>query len=243
MKRVFIILLLLLLGCKKQQTEEEYLKHLKEDCNYYAKIANNEIEKGNVYLFTGNKLGDIKTEYFIFKKYGNVEYLHYYPESIHECFMKVMEEKIGQKNKAQIFSSIDSLTLIENKKFEKWLSLKTDSPYLSYNTDGAVFSTIDIEDPKVIYPINNDNFKKDLVKTILKKDMTFFETSFWITINNDGSFDKIEVYRKHSELITNYVTEKLRNAKWKPGCIKQNKKKIKTIFFYRITKPKDTKSK
>lgn len=209
---LFCILLFLLLSCRK----EEFVSN---HCVEQIKVAKNELRKGNLFFYHRKNYSEA-IQYFIFKKYGLVDYLELYPTATDSCFTSEMNKKIETKISIdRVTKDIDSLYKIEESNLDESIAKKND--YINCFYDDISSITVDITRPTLISYKDIYQFDKYLIKTILTFDKSFKSCSFWIVINQKGDVEKIEIYKKHSSKITtDFIIKELSKTKWKPAGLK-----------------------
>lgn len=228
---IFICFSLICLSCNQNEKK-------KQNCLYGNQMAFNEIKKKNLYFYSKNNYSEL-TEYYLFKKYGVLDYIEFYPFSADSCFIKQMNKAIVNRNinLNKLSSVADSLKASEELKYEKHLqSLKKRNDrkeYLSTFVDGYISPNVDVKYPKMIYPCNRKDFNKKVINQILAIDSTFQRASFWIVIDKKGIVQKIENYKKHSEKIDNIIKESIFNTKWEPSSSVYSGRQYESrIVFY-----------
>lgn len=200
-------------------------------CKNEAESSRIEISRENIYYFHRHNYSKV-VEYTIFKKYGLIDYMEYYPFTTDSCFEITMNEKIEK--------SVKKLNLlnVETTKYKKDEEIRN----LKYNRDNikyldSIYSPIgNIGYPVMIYPMNERNFKESLIKQIKEIDTSYESSSFWIVINDKGKVEKIERYKKHSLKTDDLIKERLVHSKWIPSLNKKDSTFVRSRIIFRISK-------
>jgi len=232
---ILAVLLSVLLFLNCNNTEEESNLKIK-------KIAKEEISKDNIFFYHKKNYSEA-IEYFIYKKYGLIDYLELYKYSIDTSFINMMNTSIKQKKIFinNIKSDIDSLSELEKKKYNAYLILIendkkfVDRQYNEFFYDGYLSSILNTEYPTMIYPSSFYLFNKSISNDILKKDAKFSSVSLWVVIDKKGNVKCVEVYKKYSTVIDNFILEKVKETKWTPSILKNSKDTLETRIKIKIT--------
>lgn len=226
MKKLFIILYLIYctISCK------EKVNRFENKCNEIKSIAQNEIKKGNIYLYSKHNYSELEW-YFIFKKYRIIEYTDFYPISIDSCFIYEMNKYI-EKNISPIRNIIKDLDSLENSNYFKF---KNDEKQTFF--DGIHEFPRTYKERREIQHPSFDELRDTLNKKIMLIDSTFSKNSFWLEINDNGEIENIEIYRSHSKKVDSLVVCELNKIKYEflyPKILK-NKSGFRKYYFINNT--------
>jgi hypothetical protein len=191
-----------------------------------------EKSKGNLFFYHRKNYSEA-IKYYLFKKYNLVDYLQFYPTSTDSCFIEIENKWIFKKiNKNKLYKTIDSLYLIDSEVSEKSVQKKEEF-YRNLN-DSVFFYSSDLSYPKIVFPKDQKMFLKRLKSQAIKKDETYYSSSYWLTINKNGKVEKIEKYKAHSLTIDNFLINELYKTKWESSQINKNKIKVKFRMLINI---------
>lgn len=209
-------LTIFLFSCKKNENL------IVTDCQIMKNQAIKDYTNGNlvnVLTYDNNKQ---TSDYYIFKKYGLINYLQFYPHSTDTCYESKTKEFLKEKgvNFKDVLYDLDSL----KKQHFKWSSqINKDSLSRELFSKDKFFDEIlsegiSITRPEMIEPSVYNNIKIILTKEGFKK----VNNSFWIVVDTLGNTENIEIYKKHNKIADSIVESHLQNLKWKPAKFKNN---------------------
>lgn len=212
-----------------------------EDCTNVNSFVTNNFEKGNYIFVVSENAQYFEYEYYYaFKKYGVINYLHFYPESVDSCnIINIKKQLIRREIPIDyIVNDLDSIVKIKNEKHSKYLSkyLSYKDAFLRKYEDNVLeFNGAFLTRPVLVNESFSD-FDNKLIYEILKIDSTFSQSSFWIVVDSTGSISKIERYVKHSNKVDNLIIESLKKTKWKPSILKKEKNPVSVRFVYSLNR-------
>lgn len=226
MRRIclFLIFFMTILGCKKDSQNNR--------CSEGIKLSSIEKSRGNIYYIHKANYSDV-TEYFIFKKYGFIDYIQLHSVVSDSCFKKEMNkniESIIKKNIKYLNTEVEKLKKEEELNFDyikKGYQKFLDSIYLP---------SVNVDYPLMRYPMQERNFKEYLIEAIKEIDDTYDSSSFWIVINKKGEVEKIEKYKKHSFKIDSFIESELKKTHWVPAIDKTDSTFVSSRIIFMLKK-------
>ena len=227
----FYFILFLFLSCNN--------KFITDECNNAIANAKSEIEKKNIYY--NFNVDDEITNYYIFKKYGLINYLELFDKSKDSCFKKIMLQEIKSRgiNIYTLKNEIDSMndkissTIYNTIKSFNYKS-QNDYPLFKFTDGIPEFDADGYMRPRIVYPEDSDKFLYKIQSEVSTLDPTFDSSSFWIKLDKYGVVKSIEFYKKNSPSLDNYIKKAFSKTKWQPLQSKISKKKYDCRFLFHL---------
>ena len=213
---ICLVIIIIFYGCKKVDSNI---------CHQGGQSSDIEVSRGNIYYVHSINYSEV-IEYDVFKKYGFIDYLQFYPITIDSCFRAVMDKKIETKINGQI-SFLDE-EVQKSKQREESIMPTPENNNPQY-ADGIYCTLGNTAYPLLKYPLSETDFRKSLTDAIKEKiDKNYKSSSFWIVINKKGRIESIERYKKHSNEVDSYIESKLKNTIWFPSLNKRDSTFVKS---------------
>jgi hypothetical protein len=221
-KLVIIIVFLVIYGCKKREEANS--------CFQLIKASKIEVLRGNVYYFHSFNYSEI-IGYEIYKKYGLVDYLQLYPITVDSCFRKIMNERIETKIKLGLLNKE-----VRKLKYNEEISQYKTKGYEFKFSDGIYYPLGSIDYPFLRYPMNETDFKRNLINSIKEEvDKNYGSSSFWIVINKKGKIESIERYKRYSNIVDSYIEKRIKQTIWIPSLNKKDSTFVKSRILFDLS--------